>query len=433
MNREAPPYAGLLAEIRAGLTGDPQLDVPFLNSQARRYREEPWADPFLREIGRLVFDLLPAEAREVRQPVAEGPEAGPTWSYLRSLQQDLLGPVSCASLEEGRAALAREMDEAEASGKAPFWASEAANLTEEDWDQSLLFGQPILAEMAARLVRAAQGMDLPVGPARAWGVLPVAAPLGRVLVAPTGERVPVVSSGWLLFAHLMAKVTASCLPVRSHEGEEGLSFEQDLVEAHVRAEGTLHRRFVELMQAAARGDAGLAPTWVLGEPAGQIGSLFCESAELFLMAEQLAVAGVAAVQEERFGSLSVSRLAPSREEQIRAAVVALQLAAAVQAERGLDFPLCATGIVTCLFGAALAEGLSHPATPEREGLLSAGYRLQILLEVLRKKAPQALELAEVLMQALGTLWKAHEHELRAEGRRPAQSDKKGAGSRGVGG
>lgn len=696
MNREVPPYAGLLAEIRAGLTGDPKLDVPFLNSQAMRYREEPWAAPFLREIGRLVFDLLPArfrdeaaeanqagmagfedlrrrawehlqggdldeafqEAQELlvavqtfgtsdldatffdyedpleeefhraqpgrpetarRSPLSHQPalillsqvqlargdeagalesldrairrgpaqvlprflrlnvlkqrgevdlalqeglevlslchgplelaqgfrhlgrcfaerdqwepaaaallvslhhewnrlalqelgqvversgrmdlegcarractlleqqgvrpapdpqwataaralrerclasgdreqadwcsgtlvaleapvdleavvrrirsermtaapdeaDAGPAWTYLRSLQQNLLGWVSRVPLEEGRLALAREVEDAKASGRPPFWIDEAAQLSAKEWDQSLLFGQPILAEMGTRLLRQAEWLDLQVGPVGAWGVLPAPGLVARVLVAPTGERVPVVSSGWLLFAHLMAKVTASCLPVHSHEGEEKLSFQEELVEAHLRTDRSVGQRFTELMQATARGDAGMAPRWVLGGPAGPLGSLFCESAELFLVAEQLALAGVAEVRDDRVGGVSVSRVAPAREEQVRASVVALQLAAAGQAERGLGFPLCATGIVTCLFGAALVEGLEHPPTPERQGFLTAGYRLQILLEVLRKKAPQALELAETLMQSLRLLWKTHEQELRAAAPRPS--------------
>jgi len=58
------PDIWLLAWIREQLTGDPERDLPFLHEQARRHREEPWARPFLRELGRIVYDLLPAEQRE---------------------------------------------------------------------------------------------------------------------------------------------------------------------------------------------------------------------------------------------------------------------------------------------------------------------------------------------------------------------------------
>jgi len=64
MDLTPAPYAPILAGIREQLTGDPERDLPFLYEQSQRHREEPWAGPFQRELGRIFYELMPAEQRE---------------------------------------------------------------------------------------------------------------------------------------------------------------------------------------------------------------------------------------------------------------------------------------------------------------------------------------------------------------------------------
>ena len=92
MDSHPTPYARILAGIREQLTGDPERDLPFLNEQAERYREEPWARPFLRELGRIFYDLMPAEQRAEAARVLDA-----EMERMQALQQQ-----AWEHLEQGR-------------------------------------------------------------------------------------------------------------------------------------------------------------------------------------------------------------------------------------------------------------------------------------------------------------------------------------------
>ncbi len=246
---------------------------------------------------------------------------------------------------------------------------------------------------------------MPAGPAVAWGVLPVPGQGGRVLVAPGGEQVPVVFAGSLLFAHLLAKILASCLPVRRKNGREELGFDRTGIEDRLRGDGEVHQRFVELMVASAGGNPGLAPPWILGAGASQLAALLCESAELFLLAEQFGLVAqepAGSRREPLEGGVQADRLVFEQQPQVQATAVAMQLAGAVQEDGSLGFALCQAGIAAHLSGLSLVEQLAGAS--DGDGLLNARFRCLVILELLRQHVPSALELAENLLHALDLLW-----------------------------
>lgn len=349
------------------------------------------------------------QEERARPPADVALEATAAGRYLRSLQAALLGWASRRSAEEGQATLARELEQASASGESPFWVGEVG---EVDWDQGLLFAQPILEEMGPDILEAARALGFPAVPLEAWGELPLGALKARVLAAPGGERIPVVSTGWMLFSYLLSKVVASALPVVKEDGEEGLGFDQEEIAEHLRRDPRASKRFVELMVAAGKGDPSQAPTWILGGPAGPLASMLCQSAELFLLAEQSLLAALAEgpSQGEQLSShLAVERLAPDEQTQIQAAVLALQVVLRVQQEQGISFDLCVGGVLATLYGAALVEELTRKS---KEDLLSAGVRFTLLLELLQQKVPQAMEVPGALVNTLSLLWENGEWDIR---------------------
>ena len=56
-------FDSIMEEITAGLTGEPEKDVPYLNSKCEEYKEHQYAKEILRACGRLLFKALPKEAR----------------------------------------------------------------------------------------------------------------------------------------------------------------------------------------------------------------------------------------------------------------------------------------------------------------------------------------------------------------------------------
>lgn len=357
------------------------LEAPLdLGAVLRRYRDErvrPAADPEL--------------------------ESTPAGRFLRSLQESMLGWFSREQAEQAAKVLQESLHQAEEAGNQPFWASQWPGV---EAGQDLLFGQPILAQMGREILELAARKEMPAGPAAAWGVLPMPGQGGRVLLTPEGERVPVLFAGSLFFAYLLAKILASCLPVvRQEGGEEGLGFHRAGIEEHLRTAKEVHQRFVELMASAARGNPGLAPPWLLGGAPGPLASIFCESAESFLLAEQFALAAqepTGTRLEPLGGGLEVESLLFEEQPLIQAVAIAMQLAAAIQAEEGLGFDLCVAAIAAHLSALSLVEQLS--GTAERKDGLNARIRCLVVLELLRQHVPEALELSENLLHALDLLW-----------------------------
>lgn len=60
----AQDFARIMAEIRSQLTGDRDHDGPLLMKCSDRYREHPLAREILREIGRMLVESLPQDARD---------------------------------------------------------------------------------------------------------------------------------------------------------------------------------------------------------------------------------------------------------------------------------------------------------------------------------------------------------------------------------
>ncbi|MGI5844620.1 MAG: hypothetical protein ACOX9B_10640 [Candidatus Xenobium sp.] len=366
--------------VACGAQVQAALEVPDLDAVLRRYRDErirPTADPEL--------------------------ESTPAGRFLRSLQESMVGWFSRAQAEQAAKTLQESLDRAEEAGNQPFWASQWTGV---EAGRDLLFGQPILAEMGGQILELAARKEMPAGPAAAWGVLPLPGQGGRVLLTPEGERVPVLFAGSLFFAYLLGKVLASCLPVlRLEDGEEGLGFHRTGIEEHLRTATEVHQRFVELMVSAVRGNPGMAPPWILGGTPGPLASLLCEAAEFFLLAEQFALAAqepTGARIEPLEEGLEVQTLVFAEQEQIQAVAIAMQLAAAIQAEEGLGFDLCVAAIVAHLSGLSLVEQLS--GTAEREDITSARIRYMVILELLRQHVPDALELSENMLHTMDLLW-----------------------------
>ena len=66
----------IMQEITAGLTGDPKKDVPYLNDKAKSYQNSKYAKEIARACGRLLYSVLPKEAREKADRMAANHSLG---------------------------------------------------------------------------------------------------------------------------------------------------------------------------------------------------------------------------------------------------------------------------------------------------------------------------------------------------------------------
>jgi len=57
-------YKSIIKEIEAGLTGDPDKDIEYLQKKAAEYRESEYAQEIMRELGRMAFEALPESEKE---------------------------------------------------------------------------------------------------------------------------------------------------------------------------------------------------------------------------------------------------------------------------------------------------------------------------------------------------------------------------------
>jgi|GEM_PF-2140543 len=94
-SQAAQEYERVIAEIRSQLNGDQEHDGPLLMQCAERYREHPLAKAIIREIGRMLYGALPANAKadldEKITDVYEPFTAGLTEARLRLSSGDADG------------------------------------------------------------------------------------------------------------------------------------------------------------------------------------------------------------------------------------------------------------------------------------------------------------------------------------------------------
>ena len=104
----------ILQQIRAGLTGEAEHDMAYLQQQGDAYKDHPQAKEILREVGRLMYDIMPEETKQQLQQATQ-----------RDLQQyaDALGEVrACMQNKDLQTALTKieelagKLSEAEESG-----------------------------------------------------------------------------------------------------------------------------------------------------------------------------------------------------------------------------------------------------------------------------------------------------------------------------
>lgn len=56
-------YQTIMSTITAGLTGDARHDIAYLMAQAEAYKDHPLAKEIARECGRMMWDLMPDDAK----------------------------------------------------------------------------------------------------------------------------------------------------------------------------------------------------------------------------------------------------------------------------------------------------------------------------------------------------------------------------------
>ena len=61
----------ILSEINSGLTGDSEKDMAFLNEQGNKYKDHKYGKEILRACGRLMYDVMPDDARKKLEKVAD--------------------------------------------------------------------------------------------------------------------------------------------------------------------------------------------------------------------------------------------------------------------------------------------------------------------------------------------------------------------------
>ena len=57
-------YEKIINEINSGLTGDAQKDHSYLLEQTEKYKQHPMSHEILKEIGRKLYEILPAEGKK---------------------------------------------------------------------------------------------------------------------------------------------------------------------------------------------------------------------------------------------------------------------------------------------------------------------------------------------------------------------------------
>ena len=57
-------YESIMAEIRAGLTGRAERDVPYLMEQMDRYEGHPLVKEITRECGRMIYETVPEDLKK---------------------------------------------------------------------------------------------------------------------------------------------------------------------------------------------------------------------------------------------------------------------------------------------------------------------------------------------------------------------------------
>ena len=88
----------IMMEITAGLTGDPDHDIPYLQSKTEQFKDHSLSQEILRACGRLIWDCLPEDKKSDLHKTLENRESG-TDSILQEAHFNLTQGQAMKSLE----------------------------------------------------------------------------------------------------------------------------------------------------------------------------------------------------------------------------------------------------------------------------------------------------------------------------------------------